>query len=210
MMGATNSKGDTTVKWTYHQGAQRLLPWKRAMAIVLSIITVSGGVSFAALASQDKLTGNKIQTATANLQLSVDGINYANTQVGFSFADIVPGGLPVPTTGYEVYVKNSGTTPLALKFSVVNTIINPDNVDLTKVHVILEPIGAGAGQNFTLQSLADSYISGGLSMLTPTQLGSGSTAIYRLRISMESNAVNGPSATISNLDFTFSGVVVSL
>lgn len=104
------------MKWTYYDGAQRLLSWKQAMVIVLSIVAASGGISFAALSSQDKLTGNTIQTATANLQLSVDGINYASTQVGFSFTDIVPGGLPVPINGYNVYVKNSGATALALKF----------------------------------------------------------------------------------------------
>lgn len=88
--------------------------------------------------------------------------------------------------------------------------INPSSVDLTRVHIILEPISGGAGQNFTLQSLITSYASGGLAILTPTQLTAGSTTIYRMRVSMDSDAVNGSSAIISNLEFNFNGVAVSL
>lgn len=174
-------------------------------------MAISSGISFAALTSQDKLTGSTIQTATANLLLSLDGTNYANTQTGFSFSGIVPGGQAVPANGYDFYVKNSGTTPLALKISVSNNVNNPDNVDLTKVHVILAHIGGSSVQNFTLQSLIDSYDTGGQDVISPTQLPSGGVmVVYRLSVSMDADAISGGSATISNIDFNFNGVVVNL
>jgi len=181
----------------------------RVSLIVLSIIAVSGGVSFAGLTSQDKLTGSTIQTTTANLQLSIDGINFASSQAGFSFAEVVPGGQPVPAGGYDLYLRNTGATPLALKMSVSSSPANPDNVDLTKVHVILEPFSGGSVQNFALQSLISGYTTGGQAIMSPTQLLPGVTAVYRLRISMDNDAVNGSSASISNLDFNFGGSAVS-
>src|SRR5438309_2343932 len=110
----------------------------RAVGVVAGVVIVVSGVTFAALQSQqDKLTGNTIETATANLQLSTDGSNYATSQAGFDFSNIVPGGQAVPQSGYNVYLKNSGGTPLALKLAVSSTPSNPSNVDLNKVNVIL-------------------------------------------------------------------------
>src|SRR5438270_14076832 len=106
----------------------------RAVAVVAAVLIVVTGVTFAALQSQQiKLTGNTIQTATANLQVSLDGVNYASSQAGFNFTNLVPGGQPVPQSGYNLFLKNSGGTPLALKFAVSSTPSNPDNVDLGKV-----------------------------------------------------------------------------
>lgn len=198
------------MKWINDQPTKQLSSIFKASIITLSIVAISGGISFAALTSQDRLTGSTIQTATANLLLGVDGVNYATSQPGFSFSGIVPGGLAVPTSGYDVYVKNTGAISLALKLSVVgNTITNPDNVDLSKVHVILAPLSGGSVQNFPLSMLIASNATGGVAILSPTQLTSGSVAVYKMQVSMEIDAVNGPSATISNLDFIFGGTVVN-
>lgn len=172
-------------------------------------MAISSGVSFAALTSQDRLTGSTIQTATVNLLLSLDGNNYSSSQVGFTFAGIVPGGQATPANGYGVYIKNSGATSLALKLSVDDTIANPDNVDLTKVHVILTPMSGGSVQNFSLSTLIASNATGGVAILSPTQLLSGNTIIYKMQVSMDSDAVNSPSAIISNLDFIFGGTAIN-
>ena len=132
----------------------------RAIGVVAAVAIIVSGVTFAALQSQqDTLTGNTIETATANLQLSTDGTAYADSYAGFDFNNIVPGGQAVPTTGYPFYLKNSGGTPLSLKMAVSSTPANPNSVDLSKVNVILTPVATGtSAQTFTLQSLITGFL----------------------------------------------------
>lgn len=189
---------------------QNILPLARAFGVIAAIVVIVSGVTFAALQSQQaKLTGNTIQTATANLQISSDGSTYGNTQAGFSFDNLVPGGQAVPASGYTLYLKNMGGTPLALKFAVSGSPTNPDAVDLTKVHVIVTPVGGGSPQNFTLQSLLSGYATGGQALLSPSALLPGQTVQYVIQVSMDTDAVTGPGATISTVDFSFSGLAQS-
>jgi len=190
-----------------HKRTNRFLPYIRAGGVVAAVMIVVSGVTFAALQSQQvKLTGNSIQTATANLLLSSDGVNFGASQIGFAFGAIVPGGQASPADGYPVFLKNAGGTPLALKLALSSTPTNLDNVDLTKVHVILTPVSGGSVQNFTLQTLIGS---GGQIILSPGQLLPGLSAQYKLQVAMDSDAMNGPSATINNVDFSFSGSTLS-
>lgn len=189
---------------------RRLLPFIRAGGIVASVAVIVSGVTFAALQSQQvKLTGNTIQTATANLLLSTDGLNYAATQPGFVFDAIVPGGPAVPVAGYPVFLKNAGGAPLALRLSVGSAPANLEILDLNKVHVILTPIAGGSVQNFTLQGLITATASGGQPILSPSQLPPGASAGYKLQVSMEGEALSGPGVTINGLDFSFGGTAVS-
>lgn len=189
--------------------SRRTIPIIRALTMVIAVAGVTGGVTFAGLQSQQsKFTGNTIQTATANLQISSDGTNYANTQTGFSFANLVPGGQAMPVSGYPIYLKNAGGAPLSLKLAVSSPPSNPDNTDLTKVSVILK-LTSGQSQTFSLQSLVDSAATGGIAITSPSQLNPNVVSQYTLQVQMASDAVNGPSATISNVDFSFSGIVVS-
>jgi hypothetical protein len=184
----------------------RLLPTLRAVTVITAVVAMAGGVTYAALQSpQVKLTGSTIQTATANLEVSADGVSYAASQPGYVFGALVPGGQATPLDGYPVYLKNTGGTPLALKLAVSSLPANPDSVDFTKVHVIVTPSNGGSIQNFTLQSLVANSGAGGSSILVPTQLAPGAIAQYKLQVSMEADAMSGPSATINNIDFSFSG-----
>jgi hypothetical protein len=178
----------------------------RAFGVVAVLVVIVSGVTFAALQSQqDTLTGNTIQTATANLQLSTDGATYTSSQAGFSFTNIVPGGSAVPTAGYSFYLKNAGGTPLNLKMAVVSTPTNPDGVDLSKVSVLLTTVGSGTPiQTFSLQSL---MASGGVSLAG--SLANGTSQQYKLQVSMSTDAISGSSASLGNIDFAFSGVAVS-
>ncbi|HXE10222.1 MAG TPA: hypothetical protein VN554_02240, partial [Verrucomicrobiae bacterium] len=91
----------------------------RAISVIVAVLVMVGGVTFAALQSQqDTLAGNTVETATANLQLSTDGTTYGSSRSGFDFNNLVPGGQAVPAAGYSVYLKNNGGTPLALKMAV--------------------------------------------------------------------------------------------
>jgi hypothetical protein len=184
--------------------------WLRAIGVVLAVIVIVSGVTFAALQSQqDTLTGNTIETATANLQLSIDGTSYGDTRTGFDFNNIIPGGPAVPTAGYSFYLKNAGGTSLSLKLAVISQPTNLSGVDLTKVNVLLTTVGSGtAAQSFALQSLIDGADSGGLA-ITSGILASGVAQQYRLQVSMAADAVTGSSASLGNIDFALSGQTVS-
>lgn len=182
----------------------------RATGVVTAVVIIVSGVTFAALQSQqDKLIGNTIETATANLQLSTDGTNYSDSHAGFDFNNIVPGGQAVPTAGYPFYLKNAGGTPLSLKMAVSSTPANPNIVDLGKVNIVLTPVATGtSAQTFTLQSLIASSASGGLA-ITSGNLASGASQQFKLQVSMAADAVSGPTASLGNIDFSFSGTAVS-
>ncbi|HSW85076.1 MAG TPA: hypothetical protein VLF79_00480 [Candidatus Saccharimonadales bacterium] len=180
----------------------------RALLVTAAVVIVVSGVTFAALQSQeDILTGNTIETATANLQISKDGSNFGNSQTGFDFANLVPGGSAQPATGYSLYLKNSGSAPLALKMSIASIPTNHDNVDLSKVSVLLTTVGSGtSAQSFNLDGLIAAASTGGLSV-SGANLTNGSIQQYKLQVSMASDAINGSSANLSNIDIVFNGVV---
>ncbi len=181
----------------------------RAVGVIGAVVIVVSGVTFAALQSQQiKLTGNTIETATANLQISADGTTYAPSLAGFDFANLVPGGQPVPQNGYTVFLKNTGATPLALKLAISSTPSNPNGVDTAKVNVILTSLAGGGPQSFSLQSLVAGSATSGVSINTPSILMPGQAVQYVLQASMAIDAVTGSSATVGNIDFAFSGLAV--
>ena len=96
MLGLINRKEDPCMRSNQTRRLSLPLPILRAVVVITAIMAMAGGVTFAALQSpQAKLTGSTIQTATANLQVSSDGINYAAGQQGYAFGGLVPGGLVV-------------------------------------------------------------------------------------------------------------------
>ncbi len=188
----------------------RLKALVRAFGVLASLVVVVGGVTYAALQTQPvKLTGNTIETANANLQISTDGTNFASSLAGFDFANIVPGGQAVPQGGYTFTLKNGGGTPLALKFAVTTTPSNPANVDLSKVNVILTPVSGGTAQSFNLEALINANTTGGLAINNPTQIFAGTRALFTLQISMANDAMTAASASLGNIDFAFSGLALS-
>lgn len=184
---------------------KKLTALLRAGGIVASMAILASGVTFAALQSQQNvLTGNTIETATANLLISKDDTNYSASQTGFDFNGIVPGGGAVPITGYPFYLKDNGQTDLALKMSVTSVPSNVSNVDLSKVNVLLTTIGSSSSpQNFTLQSL---MANGGVAIGNIVRSNSNA---YKLQVSMASDAVSGNSASLGNIDFAFNGTAVA-
>jgi hypothetical protein len=181
----------------------------RAASVAAAVLVVAGGVTFAALQSQQiKLTGNTIQTATANLLISTDGTNYAAAQPGFTFNDLIPGGRAMPQSGYNIYLRNGGSTPLALKLAITNAPSNPDNVDLSKVMIIFTPVNGGLPESFSLQDLVTAG-NGGLALSAPATLFAGNRAQFTMQASMATDAVSGSSASLGNIDFTFTGVAQS-
>lgn len=182
----------------------------RALGVTSAAVVVVSGVTFAALQSQqDTLTANTIETATANLQLSIDGSYFSNSMPGYDFNNLIPGGPAMPVAGAPVYLKNTGNTALALKLAVSSVPSNPNNIDLSKINVLLTTVGGGGSpQSFSLQSLMDAANSGGLD-ITSGNIAAGNTGQYKLQIAIASDAVIGSSASLGNIDFAFNGVVRS-
>ena len=184
-------------------------PFVRASLVISLTLGLVTGVTYAALQSQQsKFTGSTIQTATANLLVSQDGVNFSNSQAGFTFANVIPGGSLAPANGYSIILKNAGGTALALKLAVSSTPTNLDNVDLTKVFVNLASTNNGPIMSIPLQALIDSQATGGYAITNPAVLFAGNTHQYILQVSMAKDAFAGPSATIGAIDLSFSGVTV--
>lgn len=184
-------------------------PVLRAVTVMGIVMLLVSGVTFAALQSQQAvLSGNTIESATADLKISIDGITYTSSHTGFDFPGVVPGGPAVPAAGNAIWLKNSGTTTSLVKLAVGTTPTNLSNVDLTKVSVIITHVPGGASQSFTLASLISAYSTGG-SALTDT-LPSATAYQYKLQISMAADAFTGSGASLGNIDFVFIGAAQAL
>jgi len=178
------------------------------VGIVSAVGILVTGVTFASLQSQQAiLAGNSIQSATADLRIGTSSSTFSNSQTGFTFTNVIPGGPAVPTEGNTFYLKNYGTANLALKLTVGSTPTNTSSIDLSKVTVQLTrtDIANGPPQTVTLQSLVDP--SGGLTL--SDSLTAGASAQYALRISMAADAFSGSSASIGAIDFVFSGTAAN-
>lgn len=187
--------------------SQRIRSLKRSILIATLSVGLAGGAAYAVLQSQqNSLTGNTISTATASLQIGLNTTNFDNTHIGFDFNNIIPGGQAEPVDGHTFYLRNAGTTPLSLKFGVNSIPTGASNVDLSKVNILLTPVGTGTPiQSFSLQSLITESATDGLAVLGD-DLDVGDIQQYKLQVSMASDAVTGPSASLANIDFTFKGL----
>ncbi len=187
-------------------------PLVQSIGVIAVVVLLVSGVTFAALQSQQAvLKGNSIQTAMADLRLSKDGATYSSSVDGYTFSNIIPGGGAFPANGNPIYLMNNGSTTLALKMSLNSGLTNPDNVDLTKVHVTLTPSGGGAPQGMTVQELVTASTTGGIPITVGGggSLGARSNIYYALRIVMDNDSTTSASATIGNMIFNFDATAVS-
>jgi hypothetical protein len=182
----------------------------RAAGVIPAVLIIVGGVTYAALQSQQaKLTGVSVGTASLGLLISTDGATYSTSHAGYDFGGLVPGGPALPAGGNPIYLKSTSNAAVGLKLAVTSAVNNPQDIDLSKVNVILTPTSGGAAQSISLQSLISANTSGGVAITSPAQLFPGNVVTYSLRISMDADAVSGPSATLNGLDFAFTGVAIT-
>jgi hypothetical protein len=182
----------------------------RTAGLIAVALIIIGGVAFALLQSQQNtLTGNTIETGSADLRISTNATTFTTSHTGFDFNSLIPGGPAQPAAGNAFYLQNTGTSSLALKLAVSSVPTNPDNVDLSKVTVVLTTVGSSnAPQSFSLQSLIASAPTGGIA-LTGSSLPSGMLQQYKLQVALDIDAVHGQNGNIGNLDLAFTGVAVS-
>ena len=182
----------------------------RSIGVVSAVVLAVGGVTFAALQSQlGVVRGNTIQTAVASLQVSPNGSTFSSSMDGYVFGNLIPGGQPSPMYGYPVYLKNVGTSPLAVKLSISGPVSNPDSVDLSKVHVILSTNSGGTPQNILMQDLISAAATGGIAVNQASHVIPSQVMSYSIQVQLDADAIHGPSANLSNVDFNFGAVAVN-
>lgn len=202
-----------------HQPTRRFRstrPLLRTIGTVSAVLALCGGVTYAALQSQQAtLTNNTIQSATANLQLSKDGADYQDTLDGFTFANVEPGGPAMPVDGNMVWLHNKGSIPLDLHMAIDSTgLINTGQLDLSQVMVAVTPVNSngtlGAPQSIPVADLTAAAITGGSDLNLALPIGTATQ--YKLQVSMAEGAytgVPGGSSTLSGVTFVFTGVSTS-
>ncbi|CAN5386035.1 hypothetical protein BH10PAT3_BH10PAT3_5190 [soil metagenome] len=181
-----------------------ITPLMRAVGVMGIVMLIVSGVTFAALQSQQAvLSGNTIQSATADLKISTDGTAYAGSRTGFDFSSVVPGGPAVPAAGYSFYLKNSGSTGSQVKVGVSSAPTNISAIDLSKVSIVITHVPGGTPQTMTLSSLISTYADGGTALTDI--LPAGAAYQYKIQVSMSSDAFSGSGAALGNIDFVFIG-----
>jgi hypothetical protein len=177
-------------------------PLLRAAGVLSAVAALATGVTFATLQSQNAtLTGNSIQSATADLRIGTTASTFDTSRNGFTFKDVVPGGPAMPTDGNSFYLKNYGTAPLTLKAVVGSTPTNTAGAQLDKVKLQLTRVDNDHAQAASLQALADS----GVALSDP--IAPGAVVQYKLRAQMDNDAFNGTAAAVGGIDLVFSGTV---
>lgn len=185
-------------------------PLLRAITVISSVAVLATGVTFAALQSQNAtLTGNSIQTATADLKIGTSATSFGTTRSGFSFGGVIPGGTAAPADGNSFWLKNAGTPTLALKIAISSTPTNTGNVDLGKVNLVLTRVDVpgAAAQRIPISALVSAYGTGGVAVaetLSGTTVGQ-----YKAQVEMAADAFTGQSADIGGIDIVFSGSAVT-
>jgi hypothetical protein len=186
----------------------KIMPVVRVLGVLSAVGIATTLVTFAAIQSTgNALTGNTIQTATALLQISTTGSNYADSVPGFNFTGLVPGGSAQPVANnYTVYLKNAGSAALNLSLTVpMPPTVVPDTVDLAKVTVWLTPPSAVGMPTPTTQKIPLADLIAGKVSLDNGVVAQSATITYRIQVAMAADVVTGNGATISGLNLSFSG-----
>lgn len=192
------------------QKVLRINPVVRAVGVIAAVAVLVTGVTFAALdSSSASLTGNTVSSATADLTVSTNGSTFDSTKPGFDFEDVVPGGDPVPETGHAFWLQNEGAADLDLTATLPGTITtDPALLDLTKVHLIITDPGAdealGGGDDTEVLNATFADLNAGEESIDG-QLGSNDIKKFVVQVSMDANAFDGSSGSISAFDIEFNG-----
>lgn len=182
-------------------------PILRFLMVVGMGVSLLSGVTFAALQSPAAtLTGNSIESATADLRIGPTSSSFSNSRIGFDFAGVIPGGAGVPASGNTIYLKNFGSTSLAIKLSIPGAPASTGTVDLNKVFINLTRVDTNFTTTLSLQQLMDGYAAGGVS--TGFNINSGVTLTFSIKVTMAADAIEGSGANISGVDLQFNGVAI--
>jgi hypothetical protein len=183
---------------------RRGIPARRTVIATCVAVLAAGGVAYAALFSNfATVGGSTISTSSANLKVSTDGINYATHVDGFDFSNIMPGQQLQPEDGKTIYLRNDGTTRLALHIAA-NPLASSSvtNVDTSRVYLALTRASTTDTQQLPLSSLTSGQASSLSYVLNP-----GQEISYRLQVRVDEGAVSDTTvqSVIGGLTLVFDG-----
>jgi hypothetical protein len=178
-------------------------PILRAVGVIGVVAGLVTAVTFAVsggLTTTASLTNNSISSATASLLvLHGSGTPISNTDTGFAFSNIVPGG---PASGPDTFtLKNAGSVDLGVTVYATSSTVT-GTLDNSKVHFCFTRVTGGPSTScFTYASMLANFntLPGGT-----ITTGSGNIE-YTVSVNMDSGAVTGSSASIGNFDMVFTG-----
>lgn len=179
----------------------------RAYSIVAVLAVILGGVTFAALRSQNNyVTGSRMTSASADLKIAkqFNGV-YADTVPGFDFLNVAPGGVAMPRNGNDLYFRNTGTEYMDLQLNISpERLLNANGVALDKAHIV---ITNDLGTVYASPSIAELIDADGAIPLGVGVIGGGGIQRVRIMMQLDDGAVpNITQAHINDIDLVFSGV----
>jgi len=177
-------------------------PMARAIGVIGAVAALVTATTFAALTSNSVvLADSQFQMGTAELKIwDVGSSQYVTTPVnGFNFTNVAP---DVQTGAFTFWLKNTGT--LNLDITSTGTVgSTPNIIDPSGVNFEIENISEGGIVTYSLAQLVDP---------TPdpwpnatNQLDPGEENQYNIKLTVNSSAVSGSSASMNDLDLTFTG-----
>lgn len=185
---------------------KQLGPIARAVGVVGAVAIIISGVTFATLQSQQAvLTGNTIQSATADLKIGISTSSFSASRAGFTFPEVIPGVAPAANSGSFVYLKNSGSAAMTVKMTIGSTPTNTSNIDLSKVSFLVTRVDTNKVTTASLKELIDGYPSNGVAL--QDKIDSNNAPQYKIQAIMAADAFSGTSATLGNIDLVFTGTM---
>lgn len=180
-------------------GIKKINPMVRAVGTMAAVVALVGGVTFAALTSNNvTLADSEFSTGTASLKIWDSGTStYVTSTTGFSLNDLA---LDTESSQYTFWLKNDGTASLNIKG--LGTIAGYTGfTDFAKVHFHVTNITTANSLDYTFADLLD----GTPDALPGNPLDAGEENQYGLTIKIDNDAVNASSASVSDFDWVFTG-----
>lgn len=184
-------------------------PVVRAVLVVGAVAALVTGVTFAALDSDATLTNNRVESATAGLQVdnTDDATNPAgSTDVGFAFTGLVPGAEYL-SPGHHFSLKNTGDTELRVKVKVSGGTLD-GAIDKSKIYFQFEDLDNDSApanpKEYTLEELetAGQWLPG---VSGADDLEVGGARNFEVKVRLGADAITGDSASFDGFTFTFTG-----
>ena len=181
---------------------QKINPMARAIGVIGAVAALVTATTFAALTSNSvALDNSQFSTQSASLKIW-NGAIYTTSATGFDFDNLALG---TPSSEFTFWLQNDGTAPLTVSgLGAVGTYSG--FVDFGQVNVEIRNISNAGGSPtspviYTFAQLLD----GTPDLLPGNPLAAGAENQYGVKVTVNSGAVSGSSASVDEFDWNFTG-----
>ncbi len=186
-------------------------PVFRAILVVGAVMAIATGATFAAMQSQATLSDNTISSATAELQVKSAGEDFAASDAGFDFTNLVPGA--AYGTAQNFSLKNNGTVDLNVQVYAETVAATGTGVlDKSKVMVKFTNVSAGESWEYSLAQLESVVrnVPGASTGFTDVSLAGAETDDFQVQVKLDAGAITGSGpVSVNDFDFVFLGTNVA-